>query len=168
MDKYDIKNKKTYNPPQANRIKDLLDLPMIVGFIDGDGSISINKTGNAKITIRNYKTWIEFHKLIFEKLEDTSAFPKEEDSSCVSYISDTRNVNLLYSIAQEVNALDRKWNCIDPLRRPKDEIVKEKQNLVIKLSKEGLSTKEISKETGLSKSWIFKLKQRYVDPEEIA
>lgn len=57
--RFDIKQKKTYNPPDLNRLTLTHEqkLAILVGFIDGDGSINCKN-----IKIENHRSWYEFHK----------------------------------------------------------------------------------------------------------
>lgn len=66
-EKFDIKSRKTENPPDLSiyeNFNDDLLLALIIGYIDGDGSI--NKKGS--INIKVHKNWLGFLDLIQKKI----------------------------------------------------------------------------------------------------
>jgi len=62
IEKFSIPNNKTYNPPSFSsyNFTDEQLIAMIIGFIDGDGSInSIRRDSNFRITIHSHISWKE-------------------------------------------------------------------------------------------------------------
>jgi len=125
--KFFISNRKTYNPPDLKKIRNLyndeLFFSLIIGFIDGDGSITKKKNGNSIILkIGCHSNWLDNLILIFSFLHDyfnveiTSNVP-EIDSSGFAVLR-----ILKYPLLQEIKKkcielkipfMKRKWNKID-------------------------------------------------------
>lgn len=71
--KFDINNRKTYNPPKLIFNNNDLFLSFLIGFIDGDGCIR-KQTGrkDCSLTVKNYYTWENNLKEWFNKLHEIS------------------------------------------------------------------------------------------------
>lgn len=69
--KFDISNRKTYNPPNLLDIDKGLLFPLIIGFIDGDGTIWKYPNKNSfGLSVRCHKSWLKnlslFHDSLYE------------------------------------------------------------------------------------------------------
>jgi len=66
--KFDWKNKKTYNPPNANILFKAFDsndhfLAFMIGFFDGDGNIGKE---SQVIRVENHASWLKIHQLMLD------------------------------------------------------------------------------------------------------
>lgn len=123
-DKFDIKNKKTYNPPDFNSYKfnDDQMLSLIIGFIDGDGTIYKKKGGNYQISIFCHESWkhnLKFindliHKVCFSIRENKVSY---RGNKAGIYIGKTKILRKLKWFINENNlpVLERKWSDINAL-----------------------------------------------------
>lgn len=148
---------KTKNPIT---IPDFLDIDqlfsLIVGFIDGDGSIS--KKGNLRIKCD--PTW----KYILEKFYliltgEEKKFELTSDNCSIIYISKYHLVKNIKEKSIQLNLpiMERKWNRISNNRILKSD----KSSIVRSLMESGKNYQEIIKETGFSYSLIYKIKKKY-------
>ncbi len=71
VDKFGIKKSKTYNGFNVDKILNLKDdffLSFLIGFIDGDGNLSVKKNGCKEIRIRCHKNWTYILLKIHDKM----------------------------------------------------------------------------------------------------
>lgn len=114
------KNTKTYFPPNLNLFynKDLL-IYFLIGFIDGDGCISVRKRGKSEISV---EIKIECHinwRPIFDKISELllkfyniksySNFRKDNSRSGL-FIYSKKCIQQLYKASKDVDSLNRKWD----------------------------------------------------------
>ncbi len=153
-DKFKWQSNKTKNPPLIpNLSRDQL-FSLIVGFIDGDGSI--HKKGTIKIKCDS--SWKDILDLFYFEL--TGEDKKFNITTCGCSIMYISKLETLFSIKEKAQSLnlpimDRKWNKIK--RRI---LKKDKYSIVRSLINEGVSGIEINK-MGFSKSIIYKVKNNY-------
>jgi hypothetical protein len=122
--KFDIKNNKTYYPPDLKSYQNLDDnlfWALIIGFIDGDGSINIRNYSNKMclITIKNHKSWFHFHQMILNKLNQNIIHKVKvhitQNKYCYICISQNKIIKFLKQQIINLNIpyLKRKWDKID-------------------------------------------------------
>jgi hypothetical protein len=122
-EKFDLKLNKTENPPDLSKIlnnttKDNF-LALIIGFIDGDGSIIYsNKKVNTNIKIEIHSSWLLNLSLI-EKVIYSYFLEVGPNSSKINrngyaslYISRTSIVKKLKEFSKNLPRLERKWQKI--------------------------------------------------------
>lgn len=130
--KFNIKQRKTYNPPDISFYKNFTDeqlFSLIIGFIDGDGSITKqitpSNTIHYHITIENHKSWHSFYEMIetflYKILDIKPNKPtyiriNTNDYVCLSFTKK----EFIYKINQkqkELNlpVLERKWDKLDEI-----------------------------------------------------
>ncbi len=121
-EKFNLKPKKTYNPPDCKifeqfEINQILSL--IIGYIDGDGCIYKNKNGNIDIKIVSHESWIfvfEFWQKCIEKKFKTKIPFSKINKSKISQkkFSKKQIIFELKKFVEENNlpVLERKWNKI--------------------------------------------------------
>ena len=117
MDKYGIQMRKTYNPIDFGVFKDYdrnLLLSLLIGIIDGDGSISQNGSPNAFIiTITAHKSWLQFYQELMASLDIPEHITERNDNSCITIrICRREIIQLLQDVIANNNLfhLKRKWN----------------------------------------------------------
>jgi len=169
--RYDIANDKTYNPPHLDRFTHLNDdqiLALIIGFIDGDGSIIRRKdTKTCNLAIKNHASWLPFLNLVSETLERTSGIPLSRaainSSGYASLIFSNHPLNkFVKSVGKRLNlpVLERKWSRIDETHVNRYETRKIIEPIVLDMLKKGIVYREIAEKTGMSESSISNVANR--------
>lgn len=117
--KFDIKNKKTYNPPDPTKyaLSDNNFIGLLCGMIDGDGYIA----KNGRLEIRMHQSWISFLDYLAENLYKAlnikpfnKKIPKtklnKRGYACLQ-IGECAVIKLLKLKAEELNLplMSRKW-----------------------------------------------------------
>lgn len=126
MEKYDIHLNKTNNPPDVSKWNFTDDqlLSLIIGFIDGDGSIS-NRTNqygskSTMISMQNNSKWkpfLEFvRNYIVENIDEKFRGRVQNNCRNHAYLCITRSsvINYMqqFSIENNLPIVKRKWNKI--------------------------------------------------------
>ena len=119
MSKYGFNFNKTYNPNDFNYFKSYSKeqlLSLLIGIVDGDGSISINGTEYAnQITITAHNRWESFYKNLFEFLEIEWHCTKRDNCNTISIRICKREYCLMlkrFILNNKLFYLQRKWNKI--------------------------------------------------------
>ena len=121
-DKYNLKQKKTYNPPDHKIFEQFeIDevLSLIIGYIDGDGCIYKDKKGYISIQIVSHESWMpvfEFwRKCLVEKFGKKIPLVKINSSKLSQLNFSNKQIILeLKKFVEDNNlpVLERKWNKI--------------------------------------------------------
>ncbi len=115
MEKYGFKPRKTYNPIDFSTFKNYdknLLLSLLIGIIDGDGSIQSNGSPNAFcITITAHESWAQFYQELMEALDIPEHISNRKDSTTIR-ICRREILQLLQNVITNNNLfhLKRKWN----------------------------------------------------------
>lgn len=115
MEKYGFKLRKTYNPIDFSMFKSYdknLLLSLLIGIIDGDGSIQSNGSPNAFcITITAHESWTQFYQELMETLDIPEHISNRENSTTIR-ICRREILQLLQDVITNNNLfhLKRKWN----------------------------------------------------------
>jgi hypothetical protein len=156
--KFNWKSNKTKVPPIFPKLSNVQMFSLIIGFIDGDGSISKNM-----IRVKcdySWKTIIE--NFYFLLVGENKNFNKTSCGCSIIYISQLETLFKIKERAEKLNLpiLERKWSKIKRriLRQEKSKIVK-------KLIDSGLSIKEIQRQTGFGYTIIYKISRQQKDLE---
>lgn len=117
MEKYGFKYRKTYNPIDFSVFKDYdkeLLLALLIGIIDGDGSIQPNGSSNAFcITITAHESWTQFYQEFMEILDIPEHISSRNGSTTITIrICRKEILQLLQNVIINNNLfhLGRKWN----------------------------------------------------------
>lgn len=182
---------KTYEPPTKifNFKGDLL-FSLIVGYIDGDGTILKHKQKNgifARLAVRTHKSW----KSIFDKfdlflynyfnIERTSnsfptvlvnyeSMPQEKKNRYVVWsINNFRMLKFIKAkaISLGLPVMNRKWNRIKENIVSRRELADIRREEVKHLLKNGLSVKEIIKKTFFTVSIVNGIKNSIILKEDV-
>lgn len=167
QNKFDIRNNKTYSPPNIKTYekfdkKNLLSL--IIGFIDGDGCIS-KQTGrkDSKLTIKCHSSWLQNIIWIENFIYDYFNFEKNKTLSKLNkqgYVNvNITNNKVLKQLKKEVLKLDipfleRKWDIIDENYIGR-KIINERK--IIDEYKNRNKTKIIAKSNNISTATLYKI-----------
>ena len=119
MQKYGFQFNKTYNPNNfdyfRNYTKEQL-MSLLIGIIDGDGSINNNNSEYSnQIVITAHKVWEEFYKELFKYLEIEWHCSKKENCNIISIRIYQRKYCLMlrrFILNNNLFYLQRKWNKI--------------------------------------------------------
>lgn len=145
MDKFGIKNRKTYNPPDnlPNFSKELM-LALFIGFVDGDGNIRNHykyKTAELRVTV--HSSWLNILNQMIDIISDCCGENIREamiDTAGCANLSIAKSSILKFiknkAIEMNLPILTRKWNKIDLFYKNKRELglEREKQILILKTS----------------------------------
>lgn len=120
-DKFNIVSNKTYNPPNLdfyNKLPIDLFLALLIGFIDGDGTIQQRKKSNTCLfAIKNHNTWKDFLTMISNKLNEITNYniPNSrinKNGYAILTISHSQIHAMLkrFIIKHDLPVLNRKWD----------------------------------------------------------
>lgn len=138
MDKFDFKKRKTYNPPASlpDTSIDLL-LSMIIGFIDGDGSIR-KQTGrqDCQLTVKVHGSWIDVLNQmadVINKFVKSNTVEAKINKAGYAFFNITNSIILKKikrkALELELPVMQRKWDIINlqsTSRQEEAKIVEEK------------------------------------------
>lgn len=119
-EKFSIKNRKTYEPCDLTNITDdNLLLALLIGFIDGDGSIGKQSENSYYLRIKCHNSWLNnffiFYDLLKRLTNIDSPKPKILNSG-YAFIGISKNKIIKYlknkTIEMNLPVLERKWNLI--------------------------------------------------------
>lgn len=158
---FKISNIKTYNACDLTKLEHNELFCFCIGFIDGDGCISIN--GN--LTIKCHKSWLENLNIIISSLTNGDYNESIINAEGLAFIQLSK-IEHLKRIKQKaldlsLPILERKWMRVKNSKLSKKERGIKNMNECRELFNKGISVKEIIKITGLSKTQIYKQKQIY-------
>jgi len=120
--KFNIKNRKTYEPCYISNIKnDNLFFSLMIGFIDGDGHITYQyKRKDHIIIIKCHSSWIDNFNIFSNKLENILNIKMAKAyinkyGYVVLNIANNKAIKYLKNKSQELNlpVLNRKWDVIN-------------------------------------------------------
>lgn len=154
--KFKWKTNKTKNPPIIPTIiKDDKMFSLIIGFIDGDGSI--NKIGNS-IRIKCDSSWKKTLEVFYENLTGyKKCFDLTSDNCSIIRINKYKELKNIKNKAKklELPIMERKWKRIND-----DKIIKSDKYFIVKeLFLLNKNIKEIKEKTNFSISLIYKVKK---------
>ena len=165
VDMFDINSDKTYSPPKAEVLlqfnKEQL-LSLLVGFIDGDGSIrNLHNRPDFSLRIKCHKAWEYFLTSLFFILEINISI-KINNQGYLEIV--TGNSILLKRIKREVLALrvpfmERKWDIINFEFVSKQEFAEIKRCIVKTEVKIGTADEDIAKILGITNMGLYHLKR---------
>lgn len=160
INKFDIHNNKTYNPPNLDTLnirKELL-LALFIGLIDGDAHISQIGKNADRITFKVHNSWINYYNKLYKiinQIYQVNVNPPKilKDGYLWWKIS---HIKVLYGLKQFIKdnnliVLNRKWDKVKPeLYR-----INLKRDKIIKLQKEGFTYLQIAKQLDISYSYCY-------------
>lgn len=160
--KFDIKSNKTYNPCNVKGIVDEeLLFSLIIGFIDGDGSIKQSK-GRTGMYIKCHNSWLRnlqfFSDFLCKDEEKKYTAVTNKDGLAVTWITDLIILKNIKRRAIDLNlpVLNRKWKNIDLNKKTKKELSAEIKDRCISFFEMGLAPMEVVKKSGHSTSIVYK------------
>lgn len=165
-DIFGLKQNKTKNPPPLSVFSKLTDeeiLSLIIGFIDGDGSIgNVYKRNDFNIRIKNDSSWLNILEMFSIKVSGENFAKINKFGYAEISFTKFSDIKRLKKFAMENNLpiLERKWDKIDVNKENKTEIAEKNKNIVKTLSLKNLTINEMVKETGLKYTTIYGILNR--------
>ena len=165
-EKFDIKQDKTYNPPDINLIKKIEHdkiLALIIGFIDGDGSIKNQwKRKDFSIAIKNHSSWLYILNYFSDIITNKKLAKINSKGYASLHITRCSDIIKLknFAIEKKLPILERKWDIVD-INYVNRTIIAEKNKQKIKdLLAQGKTIKEISVTLGLLYDTVYMIIKR--------
>lgn len=152
---------KTKNPPIIPEfINNNKLFSLIIGFIDGDGTI--NKNGNV-LRIKCDLCWKNILNYFYYSLTNENKNFNDIGNCSIIYICKTEILKDIKKKSIELNLpiLDRKWNRVDLDKIIRYEKTKIKKNKILELLKKEIKDIDIVNKTGSSRSLVYKIKKEY-------
>lgn len=152
---FNWKTNKTKNPLDIPHLNDDELFSLIIGFIDGDGSISKKGT----LTVKCDLSWKENLEFFYQHLSGNNKYFNTTSCGCsIFYICDYPTLRNLKqkAISLKLPVMERKWDKINLNKVMKYEKSKIVEILIDK------SVKEIEEITGFSKSLIYSVKNKNI------
>ncbi len=123
IQKFNLKLNKTENPPEFQNILNNTSaenfMSLIIGFIDGDGSITfMNKGKNTSINIEIHSSWLKnleiIENFIYSYFNESNPDTAKINANGYAKLSITRtSINKKLKLkSKQVPAMDRKWSRI--------------------------------------------------------
>lgn len=141
MEKFNINYNKTYNPPKMlSEMTDDQFLSLFIGFIDGDGWVSLtNKDKNLIIGVEIHQSWFPLISSFITRLElitkRTTSLPRI-NRNCVSF-SICKNPIIKhikkFGLENKLPILNRKWDKVNLNFMTEQEIAELKEPEIIKM-----------------------------------
>ena len=159
--KFDIKSDKTHYPPDIlvfKRMSNEQFLSLIIGFIDGDGSIKkVYKRTDWDISIKCHSSWLSILELFSTFLLGKNLAKINNKGYAFLCLSNTIITKKMKKFAVENNLpiMQRKWDIIDLDYKSYFEKADENLEKIKKFCKFGKTINEIVKETGLKYSCVY-------------
>ena len=163
MKKYDLVPNKTEYPPKSLSIgNDDCKLALIVGFIDGDGSVNKGRRKKfCNIAVKVHGSWLgileEMAGLVYRLAGHKSGMPRiNKKGYAVWVVSNSMVVKFLKCRAAEMGlpVLDRKWCKINEDLVGEREMSKERIGRIREMAEEGLYQSQIAEKLGMDDSGI--------------
>ena len=135
---------KTYFPPVLNIFEDFF-IYFLIGFIDGDGCLWLNKN-YPQLKIELYKTWLDnlnyFKEILKTKynIENVKVEISKKDTAVLK-IGNRWDIIKISEYCKDVDYLERKWDKIlnyEPITKQKHS--KTYEDYINNLKEEGIST----------------------------
>ena len=156
-EKFNISNRKTYEPCNIKGIKDdKLFLAWLIGFIDGDGTIVQRRSNSQYIKIAVHSSWTDNLDYIYKRVQSISRIrchPPSLDGRGYIHIRFGRIELLQYlkkfAIENNLPILTRKWDKIDLNKKlPMKYFMKQLRN-------SGKNAKEIAETLNISVRLVY-------------
>ena len=171
-ERYSISERKTFVEPNLSSLNVEQMFCLIVGFIDGDGSIT-NQHGRTDCFLRikvhaNWEKTLNLFADIIASIFSEFTRPKVLINSkgyCEFRISNNEVLRRMRKMALslELPVMERKWQKIDLEASHKYGIAASKRDLVFKLRTNGLKLREIKELVSLSESRICMILNKPID-----
>ena len=178
--KFDLKPRKTYNPPNLCINDDDLFISFLCGFIDGDGCIVINKNRKncINITIKVHGSWFDTLCYIEQRIYSALQLTKYRDNNLTSLnkkgfavlrLSDNTLIRKLKqrAVELEIPIMNRKWYKIDTKLVSRYITTQQKRIVINNMLESGMYPAQISRELGLKLSTTYGL-VRQIKQKEFA
>ena len=160
--KYNLKARKTYNPPNISWMNADICLPFFIGFVDGDGSIGFQYgRKDCILRIKNHSSWMptlqQMIDIVCTQAGTLTPIVKLNNKGYAEVnIANSITLKFLKNITKNLKlpVLKRKWDKIDEtLVSRVEKAICNKEN-VLELKKQGMKNVKIASLLGLSNSAV--------------
>lgn len=171
--KFDLKSRKTYNPPSLCIDDDDLFISFLCGFIDGDGCILLNKYRKNCINIRIkiHGSWLDTLRYIEQRTysalhiaqhTETVRTNLNKKGFAVLTFSDNTLIRQIKQRAIDLKLpiMNRKWDKINTNLVSKYIITQKRKDKITQMLNAGMYPAQISRELGLNLSTTYGLVNR--------
>lgn len=164
--KFNLKPRKTYNPPSVDWMSNELFVPFFVGFVDGDGSIGYQYgRSDCLLRLQIHQNWLPCLSTMQQKLMILSgiAIPEPYKNNRGYAVLTSGNHTFLKWLKHRtahLPVLNRKWNKIDLDYNTLYERSKEHEVNVAVMLSEGWPQIKIAEQLNLTKSAISRIVKR--------
>lgn len=160
--KYDLRPRKTYNPPNVTWMDSEVCIPFFIGFVDGDGSIGFqHKRKDCILRIKIHSSWTNtLQSMVNVVSRQVGVSPPKVKLTKAGYanvcISNSIVLKFLKKMAKRTNLpiLKRKWDKIDETFVSRMEQSEINRINVFFFKEMGLKNSEIASRLGLSRSTV--------------
>lgn len=162
-EKFDIKHNKTYFPCNVKNInKEDLLFSLIIGFIDGDGSITTSRKKTTALSIKCHSSWGENLQFFVDFIckNENKKYKAYIDKQGLTFVK-IADLVILKNIKKRAIYLNlpflkRKWEKIDLEKKNKQEISEEIKKQCFYFFEKGFKSSYISKKINRSYSVVNK------------
>lgn len=122
--KFDIKDAKTYNPPDMRSYLDMFSedklVALTIGFIDGDGNISKRRKTGIRLQIKNHISWFDNLSVMnyilhsFASITPNNKVVVDKSGYAVLGVQRKEMIQALknFILANNIPVNSRKWNIV--------------------------------------------------------
>jgi hypothetical protein len=171
MKKFDLKTRKTYNPPSSliNISNDNLFISFLVGFIDGDGYLA-KRVGrpDCHLKIKNHSSWLNILKEMRFRVENLTGIKLTEPTLNKQGYAEFRICNsrvLRYlkskTVKLKLPCLRRKWGEIDDKFVSRYEVIEEHGKQIKEMLQLGIRQTVIAKKLNINRATVAYAIQKY-------
>ena len=158
--KFNLNNNKTYSPPKIN-VNDInLLYSLIIGFIDGDGTI--NKDGY--LYIKCDSSWLTNINYMLEVISNgTHTCKINKDGLTNGYITNIETMKKIKikAISLKIPLLSRKWDRINLKKMSKKETRHKLDSICFNLFNENKKPVEVIKNNKISSTFVYASYKRW-------
>lgn len=158
---YEIKNNKTYYPPNISKLSGDSLFSLVIGFIDGDGSI--NKRGNLYIKV--HSSWLNIVDFMMTNIVEIGkhTIKINKDGLTICTLTNIEAIKKIKERAKKLNLpiLTRKWDRVNKNKLSKREFKNKYEIECLQHFENGLKPKDVIEKTKVSYSFIIKIYAKY-------
>lgn len=162
--KFDIKDRKTYNPPKTSIFEEMsIDLLayLFIGFVDGDGHIAnLHNRPDFNLKIKTHSSWLPILKIFEKRLFNLEGHSKINNSGyaemCIGNTTLLKEFKIKYLKNINFSILNRKWDVIDLNYKSKQELANLDHDKIKNYYEKGYSAKDICSILNFKEGKVYK------------
>ena len=163
---FDVKHNKTYEPCNISHLTGDKLFSLIIGFIDGDGSIS----EKGALQIKCHKSWLENMNFMIRHLSGDNKYCGIVNKEGLALVILTK-IEIMKKTRKRAEMLNlpflkRKWTRVRFEKLSKLEKHNHLKSKCFELFDKGFIPKIITKDTGISLSFVYNARKDYIAIKE--